>query len=154
MIRRPPRSTLFPYTTLFRSGRLVLRDPHGPVAVPRPRGGDAVPRPRPLERARLDGERALPGLPHLQRDGLLQGAAVLRAAALRGGGRRDAPHPARLLRALEAEARNRGRLPGGGGASVRAGPEVAVRPVAPRNAPDRLQTQARRAAPAPGRPLA
>src|SRR2546430_4032637 len=25
MIRRPPRSTLFPYTTLFRSGRL-LRD--------------------------------------------------------------------------------------------------------------------------------
>src|SRR3712207_7371299 len=25
MIRRPPRSTLFPYTTLFRSGRRVLR---------------------------------------------------------------------------------------------------------------------------------
>src|SRR3712207_9480455 len=25
MIRRPPRSTLFPYTTLFRSG--VIRDP-------------------------------------------------------------------------------------------------------------------------------
>src|SRR5256885_9877712 len=24
MIRRPPRSTLFPYTTLFRSGRKVL----------------------------------------------------------------------------------------------------------------------------------
>src|SRR5690554_7483611 len=24
MIRRPPRSTLFPYTTLFRSGHLVL----------------------------------------------------------------------------------------------------------------------------------
>src|SRR3712207_8663682 len=23
MIRRPPRSTLFPYTTLFRSGRIV-----------------------------------------------------------------------------------------------------------------------------------
>src|SRR3712207_9595028 len=37
MIRRPPRSTLFPYTTLFRSDR-VLADPpdrnsaeHGPV---------------------------------------------------------------------------------------------------------------------------
>src|SRR2546427_8351041 len=28
MIRRPPRSTLFPYTTLFRSG----------IAAPRPRG--------------------------------------------------------------------------------------------------------------------
>src|SRR2546426_6741829 len=27
MIRRPPRSTLFPYTTLFRSGRALL----GPV---------------------------------------------------------------------------------------------------------------------------
>src|SRR5258705_8502331 len=25
MIRRPPRSTLFPYTTLFRSGRLLWR---------------------------------------------------------------------------------------------------------------------------------
>src|SRR3712207_8355391 len=25
MIRRPPRSTLFPYTTLFRSGRAVPR---------------------------------------------------------------------------------------------------------------------------------
>src|SRR3712207_7592373 len=26
MIRRPPRSTLFPYTTLFRSGLVVHRD--------------------------------------------------------------------------------------------------------------------------------
>src|SRR2546426_8594699 len=26
MIRRPPRSTLFPYTTLFRSDALALRD--------------------------------------------------------------------------------------------------------------------------------
>src|SRR3712207_7325239 len=26
MIRRPPRSTLFPYTTLFRSRRLYLRN--------------------------------------------------------------------------------------------------------------------------------
>src|SRR3712207_8861845 len=30
MIRRPPRSTLFPYTTLFRSpGRFVAGDPRG-----------------------------------------------------------------------------------------------------------------------------
>src|SRR5689334_24230881 len=29
MIRRPPRSTLFPYTTLFRSGVILLLDtPH------------------------------------------------------------------------------------------------------------------------------
>src|SRR2546427_6812316 len=33
MIRRPPRSTLFPYTTLFRSGLVDLVDQqgHGPV---------------------------------------------------------------------------------------------------------------------------
>src|SRR3712207_8305181 len=35
MIRRPPRSTLFPYTTLFRSGdnevHLVKRSPFPPV---------------------------------------------------------------------------------------------------------------------------
>src|SRR3712207_9436489 len=30
MIRRPPRSTLFPYTTLFRSSR-----PHSPTSTPR-----------------------------------------------------------------------------------------------------------------------
>src|SRR2546422_1644075 len=29
MIRRPPRSTLFPYTTLFRSHRGPRRDPRG-----------------------------------------------------------------------------------------------------------------------------
>src|SRR2546426_5948465 len=29
MIRRPPRSTLFPYTTLFRSGGKVVRSPVG-----------------------------------------------------------------------------------------------------------------------------
>src|SRR5256885_17036681 len=42
MIRRPPRSTLFPYTTLFRSGAwrragaadlAVLRDAHGQCAA-------------------------------------------------------------------------------------------------------------------------
>src|SRR5438552_18116702 len=35
MIRRPPRSTLFPYTTLFRSGmyRLMISDEHYPVNV-------------------------------------------------------------------------------------------------------------------------
>src|SRR2546430_8361075 len=34
MIRRPPRSTLFPYTTLFRSlwlrGGCIAHDPHAP----------------------------------------------------------------------------------------------------------------------------
>src|SRR5947207_4197326 len=31
MIRRPPRSTLFPYTTLFRS-QSAITDQHGPTA--------------------------------------------------------------------------------------------------------------------------
>src|SRR3989475_4233201 len=30
MIRRPPRSTLFPYTTLFRSAAEVVGPDHGP----------------------------------------------------------------------------------------------------------------------------
>src|SRR5256885_10962249 len=33
MIRRPPRSTLFPYTTLFRSIEHHFRDMHPPVEV-------------------------------------------------------------------------------------------------------------------------
>src|ERR1017187_10383993 len=32
MIRRPPRSTLFPYTTLFRSGQVVNQRGGGPIA--------------------------------------------------------------------------------------------------------------------------
>src|SRR5688572_31575697 len=33
MIRRPPRSTLFPYTTLFRSSRHQAAAPHVPSIV-------------------------------------------------------------------------------------------------------------------------
>src|SRR3712207_9440664 len=41
MIRRPPRSTLFPYTTLFRSrGSDILRD--GPVLVRDGTGGRSL----------------------------------------------------------------------------------------------------------------
>src|SRR3712207_8640584 len=35
MIRRPPRSTLFPYTTLFRSELRGISDPFGHTAVDR-----------------------------------------------------------------------------------------------------------------------
>src|SRR2546428_11828359 len=38
MIRRPPRSTLFPYTTLFRSGRVLHRRDPSPAS----RGGGAA----------------------------------------------------------------------------------------------------------------
>src|SRR5947208_7537640 len=34
MIRRPPRSTLFPYTTLFRSMRRPLREEHSILPFP------------------------------------------------------------------------------------------------------------------------
>src|SRR5258708_21079321 len=58
MIRRPPRSTLFPYTTLFRSA---------PTAVPagRPRTGLRRPRATSLRRH----------LRHAQHAGLAPGAA-------------------------------------------------------------------------------
>src|SRR3712207_8903963 len=39
MIRRPPRSTLFPYTTLFRSARAVPQVHEDVVACDRERGG-------------------------------------------------------------------------------------------------------------------
>src|SRR3712207_7049901 len=62
MIRRPPRSTLFPYTTLFRS--LPRRDPHGRPALRAAAGrGAAAPdgqggRHRLLPAARRAGRRA------------------------------------------------------------------------------------------------
>src|SRR3712207_6980427 len=54
MIRRPPRSTLFPYTTLFRSlgqpHEVPLRDRRLlPVAVPTPHRVGGVRRPRGVE---------------------------------------------------------------------------------------------------------
>src|SRR3712207_7827211 len=64
MMRRPPRSTLFPYTTLFRSRakqrEVQRRDQDGDVVagVPRPAGlglGVAQPPQRPRPRARCRG---------------------------------------------------------------------------------------------------
>src|SRR3712207_9119492 len=52
MLRRPPRSTLFPYTTLFRSRRLLGRD------HPAIRGREAM-RPFPLMTAHLPRRRFL-----------------------------------------------------------------------------------------------
>src|SRR3712207_8296198 len=54
MIRRPPRSTLFPYTTLFRSpgdaARLPARRLRAGLRGPRVRGGDRQDRRRLLPR--------------------------------------------------------------------------------------------------------
>src|SRR3712207_7513180 len=59
MIRRPPRSTLFPYTTLFRSGDEragQLRDGRRSEREPLVEDGD----PRVGDRAPIDGERRRP----------------------------------------------------------------------------------------------
>src|SRR2546430_10127577 len=57
MIRRPPRSTLFPYTTLFRSQRLAGHDHLDLFAVQRlaleQGGGEAVERIAAIEQHRL-----------------------------------------------------------------------------------------------------
>src|SRR6266853_5433240 len=58
MIRRPPRSTLFPYTTLFRSDPGVVGGDEGPDPDPGDLGeglGEGVA--RLLERGRIAGRR-------------------------------------------------------------------------------------------------
>src|SRR3712207_9184098 len=75
MIRRPPRSTLFPYTTLFRSGGHDRR-PLGPLGV-----------------AHLDGDRAAHGQPVPDAAGegdlvLLEGHAGAAAVAEPAAGQR------------------------------------------------------------------
>src|SRR2546430_7787720 len=69
MIRRPPRSTLFPYTTLFRSS-VDVEDRRGPNLLPAPA--------RPVvRRCRLD-----------DRERLLQGSLQGAADGIRRGGDR------------------------------------------------------------------
>src|SRR3712207_8039043 len=68
MIRRPPRSTLFPYTTLFRSrtarrarqqrGRPVLRTGGGDRAQGLARGHGAQPRRQDRKSTRLNSSHA------------------------------------------------------------------------------------------------
>src|SRR5258708_18534933 len=70
MIRRPPRSTLFPYTTLFRSQKAAIDNrvaavgkDEGAVRAPAGRCGSAELLEPPLgvlqpERADLDGDRS------------------------------------------------------------------------------------------------
>src|SRR3989442_8916691 len=62
MIRRPPRSTLFPYTTLFRSHRRAQRRPAGRPAEP-PHRPDVVDRVAALEAAARE-----PGVGRVQGD--------------------------------------------------------------------------------------
>src|SRR2546429_6768596 len=55
MIRRPPRSTLFPYTTLFRSA-----PPRYRVSVPTPRLPEGARRRRRLSQVAIDQGRSTP----------------------------------------------------------------------------------------------
>src|SRR3989442_4528860 len=65
MIRRPPRSTLFPYTTLFRSGSTKMDNllpawvHDGGLAKLLERIGDRATRRRIVEECLVDGERWL-----------------------------------------------------------------------------------------------
>src|SRR3712207_8368861 len=54
MIRRPPRSTLFPYTTLFRSEGVEI------ARSQRPRAGKHFKRQRPAAQLALDGQGQSP----------------------------------------------------------------------------------------------
>src|SRR2546422_9411365 len=86
MIRRPPRSTLFPYTTLFRSGAGparggvagVLRAPKGRGAAARERGAPAA---APADPPHDPGARRMKGRARV-RAGM---AALLAGLALLGG---------------------------------------------------------------------
>src|SRR3712207_7723139 len=62
MIRRPPRSTLFPYTTLFRSGRVAGQPEHLDAAVVLPR----------VARRRHEGRQVL-AVEGVERAGQLEG---------------------------------------------------------------------------------
>src|SRR6266581_5298137 len=68
MIRRPPRSTLFPYTTLFRSGRPLRSPPAARDERPRARWSGAAPHSRRgLGTPRLGLRPGLPPLHGLHR---------------------------------------------------------------------------------------
>src|SRR3989442_12645403 len=98
MIRRPPRSTLFPYTTLFRSALL------GPCPTEVRGGGAALSGPVP------GGARADP--PALRRRA--RGAVAARGRGRRAGGRPSrAPGPA-PPGALAGDRRRDSHVGGGG----------------------------------------
>src|SRR2546429_5441947 len=111
MIRRPPRSTLFPYTTLFRSD----------FGLRKIRSGEQ--RPRRMVR-RLDAERAV-SRGRQENDGLRVVGAVWRKTSachfLPDGRRRGADRDVQGVRRTAADgADRRGAAAHGGGAGGRA----------------------------------
>src|SRR3546814_5449510 len=97
MRRRPPRATrtdtLFPYTTLFRAGDLLLPDPAGADKRARRLGGDGADRTPHGRAARRRGARRVaqrPGAPAHR-------PPARRAAHLRPPARSAADHPITAL---------------------------------------------------------
>src|SRR3989441_1352159 len=115
MIRRPPRSTLFPYTTLFRSPAGARRGgDRGPGPVPRQDGQSGVRRPAFSPRLRRQdppGQRAHrgPRLARLPRGGWRHHAS---------DDRRRARRRRRHLRHGQRRVRERGPRPRGAGAAA------------------------------------
>src|SRR3989440_7219292 len=97
MIRRPPRSTLFPYTTLFRSPEPELV--HDRVAAGRLAHGAVVERLRAADRAERDGgdDEGDPGCDRLSRmtDAPASDAHVRPPARVLGGSHRRGRVPSR-----------------------------------------------------------
>src|SRR2546422_6432504 len=108
MIRRPPRSTLFPYTTLFRSAMILdrSRQPlrHAEVPVPEPGAGQVLVQVRACAVCRtdlhvVDGELQEPKLP------LVPGHEIVGAVVRAGRAWSDsAPAPASASRGLAGAA--------------------------------------------------
>src|SRR2546423_7225151 len=97
MIRRPPRSTLFPYTTLFRSGRALDRHPPDlPHELP-----DAVRGHRRRVPRSEEHTSELQSLAYLVCRLLLEKKTSMRLTILAGSAT-GAPYLARCLRRLPA----------------------------------------------------
>src|SRR2546428_1160783 len=150
MIRPPPRSTLFPYTTLFRSYRDVLRDP----------GDPGPPEPADPAAARRARGAAVRVARRPDPDGVRGGAAavctvVQPAPDPRPGAQRGWPDPRRQPRGGRAAPRHgypraagaTARRLGAGGAAPRAGRRAPGRRHHPAGGPDRAGP--RRRAPGP-----
>src|SRR2546430_11438450 len=114
MIRRPPRSTLFPYTTLFRSDAARPTPP-----ARRPHRRDAARQPAAGGPARVPGSTDVPPSSSQRR------AGVARLRAARGFPLRT-PHPSQSLL--------HGGVAADGGAAPHAGPRTSAAP-APEAAP-------------------
>src|SRR3989454_12208231 len=105
MIRRPPRSTLFPYTTLFRSPPpLAPRGEDGARDATHGRGG--------VRRVAAGGARALPPA-HAEELAAREPAPApdIRELAHPRGRRRGPPHPLPPEQRLPAAGRHAARRP-------------------------------------------